>query len=248
MKKKVIKFRLSGKSAIFTIPDINKEEYHFTYNHIHKVTLLGILGAIIGLEGYNLQYINKSEYPEFYRVLKDIKVSIIPSKPTFKIKEQVFTNTTGFGNKDGNEIIREKWLEEVEWNIYLMQGKIEENIWNKVYDYILNGQQIYSIYLGRRGHLAKIDDVEKIMENEIQEVEYADDIDNINSLFYYEILDEYDEPSDEDGYWLRESMPIGLDKETNLYINKTYVFTNYELEINNTNNLYKHNNNILYFF
>ena len=48
---KAIKFNLSGKFAHFKKPDVNSYAY-FTYSHIHKVALLGILGAILGLKGY----------------------------------------------------------------------------------------------------------------------------------------------------------------------------------------------------
>ena len=60
--QKAIKFKLSGKTAFFKKPDVNEYAY-FTYNNIHKIALLGMLGAVIGLGGYNQQKENK--YPEF---------------------------------------------------------------------------------------------------------------------------------------------------------------------------------------
>lgn len=67
-----IKFDLSGKNASFRKPDVNVKVY-FTYNNIHKIALLGILGAIIGLKGwrnYVLFQEEEPEYPEFYSELK----------------------------------------------------------------------------------------------------------------------------------------------------------------------------------
>ena len=96
-----LKFNLSGKTAIFKRPDVNVHCY-FTYSHIHKPVLLGILGAICGFRGYNQQKVHNDkclsekrpleiiDYPEFYEKLKDIKISIIPKEPTFSTKKQKF--------------------------------------------------------------------------------------------------------------------------------------------------------------
>ena len=83
----ILKFKLSGKSAFFKKPEVNTYCY-FTYGNIHRVALLGILGAILGYKGYSqMQDIlsNKkkkgkleSSYPEFYEKLKDLKIAILP--------------------------------------------------------------------------------------------------------------------------------------------------------------------------
>ena len=48
---KVLRFTLSGKQAFFKKPEVNKY-YYFTYGHIHRVALLGLLGAVMGYSGY----------------------------------------------------------------------------------------------------------------------------------------------------------------------------------------------------
>ena len=79
-----VKFTLSGQTAFFKKPDVN-EYCYFTYGHIHKVALLGMLGAIAGYKGYSAkrQAAKKSktlieDYPEFYEKLRQIKVAIVP--------------------------------------------------------------------------------------------------------------------------------------------------------------------------
>ena len=71
---KAIKFNLSGKFAHFKKPDVNSYAY-FTYSHIHKIAVLGILGSILGLKGYNQFEPKEMKYPEFYEKLKDFKIS-----------------------------------------------------------------------------------------------------------------------------------------------------------------------------
>ena len=116
-----LKFKLRGKTAIFKRPDVNSHCL-FTYSHIHKPALLGILGAICGFGGYNQQkaYNNKcvaekrkedmQDYPEFYEKLKDIKISVIPQEPMFVMKKQTFNNSVGYANADGNLIVIEQCL------------------------------------------------------------------------------------------------------------------------------------------
>ncbi len=77
---KAISFEISGKTAIFKKPDVNSYAY-FTYNNIHKPALLGILGAIIGLDGYTKLYDENRKakeeklgyndgFPDYYEKLK----------------------------------------------------------------------------------------------------------------------------------------------------------------------------------
>lgn len=65
---RALKFTLSGKNAFFKKPEVNAY-FYFTYGQIHRVALLGILGAIVGYKGYGCT----GTYPEFYEKLKDLK-------------------------------------------------------------------------------------------------------------------------------------------------------------------------------
>ena len=48
--QKLISFDLKAEFGFFKKPDIN--DIYLTYNMLHKPALLGILGAVIGLQGY----------------------------------------------------------------------------------------------------------------------------------------------------------------------------------------------------
>lgn len=52
-----IKFDLTATMAIIRKPDSN--ETYYTYNFPHKIMILGMLGAIIGLNGYNYYSLQK---------------------------------------------------------------------------------------------------------------------------------------------------------------------------------------------
>ena len=129
----ILKFKLSGKSAFFKKPEVNTYCY-FTYGNIHRVALLGILGAILGYKGYSqMQDIlsNKkkkgkleSSYPEFYEKLKDLKIAILPlnNKGIISKKIQIFNNSVGYASKEqgGNLIVKEQWLENPKWEICIL--------------------------------------------------------------------------------------------------------------------------------
>jgi len=155
---KAISFNLSGKFAHFKKPDVNSYAY-FTYSHIHKVALLGILGAVLGLKGYGN---SKSNYPEFYEKLKDFKVSIIPKKPYFTKKIITFNNSVGYASKEegGNLIVREQWLEKPEWDILVLENETDE--FKELKKRLFNKEFAFIPYLGKNDHPAVIDEVKEI--------------------------------------------------------------------------------------
>lgn len=241
---KILKFTLSGKTAFFKKPDVNTYLY-FTYGNIHKVALLGIFGATLGYGGYN-QMKKASEtkksskkdiqdiaFPEFYKRLKDVKISIIPNnqKGFIPKKVQTFNNSVGYASKEqgGNLIVKEQWLENPSWDIYVLVDSEESE---KIVEYLLNHKSIYEPYLGKNDHYADITNVEVIEDIKIIEVT---EIRKIHSLFPKEAFeinleeDEGEEESDEvyeDIFKYEEKLPIALDKETNMYILEDFAYTN----------------------
>lgn len=247
-----LKFTLYGKTAFFKKPDVNTF-YYFTYGNIHKVALLGIMGAINGYAGYNQQVNNKnSVYPEFYEKLKDIKVAIAPQNYSGYIskKIQVFNNSVGYASKEqgGNLIIKEQWLENPKWDIYLLiQGEVEKELTDR----IMNSRFEFIPYLGKNDHVAnitdkyvltgikKVDNPQKIhslfIKRDFEFVKLEDDFDDIDS--------EYIEP-----YKYEEMLPVGLEEKTNKYILDTFVYTNSDLKCLNECSVYECGGKLIYFF
>ncbi len=224
--QKAIKFKLFGKTAFFKKPEVNEYAY-FTYNNIHKIALLGIFGSIIGLGGYNQQ--NEEKYPEFYEKLKNLKIAIVPDKKLKGIypkKIQTFNNSAGYASNEegGNLIVREQWLENPSWTIYFYNdGMVEENIYNKLKEYMIQGKTVYIPYLGKNDHPATITEVEEV---ELQETK----LDYIDSIFTENIeIDNFDSV-DELPYLVKEIQPIKLQEQYNFYEYDSFVYTNYYLK------------------
>jgi CRISPR-associated protein Cas5h len=238
---KALKFNLSGKTAFFKKPDVNQYAY-YTYNNIHKIALLGVFGAIIGLKGYNQQ--KKEKYPEFYEKLKDFKISIVPRKKYFDKKIQIFNNTVGYASQEPNNIlnVREQWLEEPEWDIYILENQSQE--YEKIENFLLNKKTEYIPYLGKNDHSADIKDVEKVNLSKEEEINHIDSIflEKICELGIYP----YD---DENEYILKEKQPIKLNEMYNFYEFENTIYTNLEIEkLKNGSDVYTDGEKILYFF
>ncbi|APR02527.1 TPA: type I-B CRISPR-associated protein Cas5b [Clostridium botulinum] len=245
-----LKFDLGGKTAFFKKPEIN--DVNFTFSNIHKIATLGMIGAIIGLNGR--QQSKENGKIKFYETLKSIELSIVPFSPYFSKTYTIFNNATGFANKSASkhgatQNIKQQWLTNPKWTIYLKQGALDNTIWGKIKKYFLQGNYVYEPYLGGRPHIANITNVNLI---DIDNIKNKEDIYKVDSLVKYnEIIDidsqVYENCEDEYSYCLKEYTPIKLD-DRGLYITEKMLHTNYEIyEVKNTNNFYKYNNNILYF-
>jgi CRISPR-associated protein Cas5h len=241
-----LKFRLKGKTAFFKKPDVNTYCY-FTYGNVHKIAILGILGSILGFKGYANQ--NGEVYPEFYDKLKDIKVAIKPISENgfFNKSFQTFNNSVGYASKEkgGNLIVKEQWLEDPCWDIYVTA---EKNIYfKKLTDYMLNRKCVFIPYLGKNEHLADISNVEYI-----EHLEKVEQYKRINSLVASRVLeltkeDDLFNPDTETKWKYEESLPIALDAETNQYVLERFTLTNNNILKLEGLDIYKCKESILYF-
>ncbi len=120
MRQTLISFDLKGDFGVFKKPDVN-EGLQLTFNLLHKPALLGILGAIAGLEGYQRQGV----FPEYYSKFRDLRVGIEPlegwhDKGNFVKTVIKYTNTVGYANADGNLIVTEQTLRRPAYRVYLL--------------------------------------------------------------------------------------------------------------------------------
>lgn len=128
---KIVSIDLQSDFGFFRKPETNGT-INLSYNMIHKPALLGILGAIIGLEGYK----KKNETPEYYKVLGKLKLAIEPllhEKGNYAKVPIRYTNTVGYANKGANFLTEELTLIKPAYRIYLMldlNDQDQENLFN----------------------------------------------------------------------------------------------------------------------
>lgn len=128
---KVLKFNLSGKFAFFKNEVMN--DMYDTYPHIHKPSLLGLFGAMLGYNGYaqTQKVFEKKEidFPEYYEKLKDLKIAIVPKEQSFTKVLETFTNTTAMFNRVTvmKPKVKKEDTEEVEEKEEKVKGEKTEN-------------------------------------------------------------------------------------------------------------------------
>ena len=252
-----IKFELTSNMAIIRKPDSN--ETYYTYNFPHKIMLLGLLGAIIGLNGYNYYLLQKNlgkkvdELPEFYTKLKNIKIGIKPKigKENFSKKIQTFNNSVGYASKEvgNNLIVKEQWLEKPTWTIYISEDRGEE--YQKIKDYLIKRKCEYIPYIGKNDHFADIKNVE------IKEVQNVNKISKINSIFEEKIAEKKNNLLDEilgfdnrpnKNYLYEELLPTELNEKIGYSKFSKFIYTNQELDVKNYENIYEIENDNIYYF
>lgn len=248
---KAIKFTLSGKNAFFKKPDVNAYGY-FTYGQIHKVALIGILGAILGYGGYAQKKwtVTKKgqlveEYPEFYEKLQHLKISIVPRNENGYIpkKMQLFNNSVGYASQEngGNLIVKEQWLENPIWDIYILLNCDEAQ---KLVAFLEEKKCIYTPYLGKNDHFADITEVQvvDIVDCSLTETQI--------SCMYPKLMGTVCLPDDEDDimpFKYEENLPIKLNRYTNFYECVKFCFTNMVIKVKE-GKLYKEGTRILTFY
>lgn len=263
---RVLRFELKGETAFFKKPDVNVHAY-FTYSHIHKIALFGMLGAILGLGGYMQQYDDnyplalnrkKSEtlrvFPEFYEVFQQARVSILPhgDRGYFAKKIQIFNNTVGYAShEDGNVLnVREQWLEKPHWTIYLADDEgLQTSVFDKLAEYLLHSKSVYMPYLGKNDHPAAISSPALLTLTTAEQPSFIDSLHRTDHIRYDS---EGAIRTSQDKSFFKEYMPVSLNEANNGYILHPLVVTNHEIDRDSISeedrrNLYCDGNRVLYF-
>lgn len=251
----ILKFNLSGKTAFFRNNDVNDGDITYSYGHIHKVALMGVLGAVLGLGGHNTAYNQtKGKYihPEFYEVLKDIKVAICPKAKYgyFERKKQNMINTCGYSvNKDTKKgqslMYTEQYIENPSWDIYVDLSSVELDVAEKMKDFIMNHKAVYIPYLGKTNHAAIISDMEICIGTLSDEK-----ILNLHSMFpFTSSIKKYtDIDLEEDGIFeYREILPISYSESNCYYKSQLFVYSNRKYKIDDSIKVVSVNNKHLIF-
>ena len=116
--KKIVSIDLKSDFGFFRKPDVNNT-INLSYNMLHKPALLGIFGAIVGLDGYK----EKGKLPQYYQVFKDLKIGIEPlehEKGNFQKTAIKYSNTVGYANNGSTYLTEEATLIKPSYRVYVL--------------------------------------------------------------------------------------------------------------------------------
>lgn len=143
---KLVSFDIQADFGFFRKPETNNT-INVSYNLIHKPAVLGILGSILGLGGYK----EKGKLPEYYELLKDIKIGIEPlnhQNGNFTKTNIKYTNTIGYANKGSNFLTEELTLVAPAYRVYLYLN-VNDKLQNDLLTSLKKGESVFVPYLGK---------------------------------------------------------------------------------------------------
>lgn len=238
---KLISFDIQSDFGFFRKPETNST-LNVSYNMIHKPAILGLLGAIIGLKGYE----EKGVLPEYYQKLNTVNIGIEPlehecgnySKTPIK-----YSNTVGYANRGATFLTEELTLIAPKYRIYLLldEAILEEN---QLLENLKNQHSEFIPYFGKNEFTAwwenfKEYEFEKatIPQNEKVKIDSLftknqiireNSEDEFADLDIMDILDEIKESDNPFMYF--ERLPVDFDLELMQYQLEEMVFTNYKIK------------------
>lgn len=240
MSNKLISFDLRGDFGVFKKPDVN-DGLQLTFNMLHKPALLGILGAILGLKGYQ----QKGVFPEYYTVLKDLPIGIEPlegwhEQGNFSKTVIKYTNTVGYANADGNLLVTEQTLRSPAYRCYLLLD-LNEAIQDALFQAIKKGEAVFLPYFGKNECAAWWDSA-AVREYEFNTTAPQQSF-SISSIFLkgprsvredrddalkpFDLLEATIEPN---RFIYLERVPLGFDAQLFQYQLGHFAYTNFKLK------------------
>ena len=244
--QKLISIDLFADFGMLKKPDTNEPVY-LTFNLIHKPALLGILGAITGLKGFE----KKGELPEYYEKLKDVKTGIQPlnhENGNFQKTIITYNNTTGMASKEqgGNLMVTEQTLIAPAFRCYFLLDT-ENEIHKKADNYLSKYYAEYLPYLGKnefsvwwenyivyqfKKFIPEPEKSFKIRSAYIKSQPLKDSKDK-TELFYDPVFEEKPEGNT---FSYFERLPVGyvdIGKRNYQYEYRDFAFTDWSLKIKN---------------
>ncbi|HMS66551.1 MAG TPA: type I-B CRISPR-associated protein Cas5b [Saprospiraceae bacterium] len=234
--ERLVSIDLKADFGFFRKPDANNT-INLSYNLAHKPAILGIFGAIIGLEGYQ----EKGKMPEYYDKLKHISIGIAPldhEKGNFQKTVIKYSNTVGYANKGSNYLTEEATLIKPSYRVYAildMDNKEEQ----KLYGYLQNGYTEFIPYFGKNEHYAWWEK-ESFMEYQYEQRDKADDSIFLKTLFRKEnivkehkaeaMFDMFSFMDEELPFMFFERLPKDFDETLYQYNISEFVFTTFRLK------------------
>ncbi|HDP67990.1 MAG TPA: type I-B CRISPR-associated protein Cas5 [Candidatus Marinimicrobia bacterium] len=233
--KKLISIDLKTDLGFLKKPDIN-EGIFLTYNMLHKPVLLGILGAIVGLEGYR----EKSKLPEYYIQLKNIQIGIQPLRTTngnFLKSVVEYNNGVGYASQEagGNLIVREQMLIRPAFCCFV-ELDTGDPVQLRLLESLQHGEADYLPYFGKNEFSLWWDEFREynyqpfdFSENYEVATIFMKSKEVIKEMVQKKIMAPFAMNGGEPKFMIFEELPVGFDEQLLQYEKQPFVYTNFTL-------------------
>jgi CRISPR-associated protein Cas5h len=234
--QKLISIDLQGDFGFFRKPDANNT-INLSYNMLHKPALLGIFGAIIGLEGYK----EKGKMPAYFDALNTIKIGIEPlqhEKGNYQKTTIKYSNTVGYANNGSTYLTEESTLIKPAYRVYALLD-LKVNHQNRLFENLKDGKAEFLPYFGKNEFSAWWEK-ESFKEYDFEEIEKPLDDLKIKTLFLKRDVireNKTDSIFDFSSFWKEETpymyferLPKGFDTTLFQYEVGDFVLTSFGLK------------------
>lgn len=163
----MLSFELSSNFGFFHWSK-TKGDRRMTNLFISRTEVLGILGAVIGLEGYVQQNVRKklkkktkNEQKPFYELLNGLDIAIIPKKKPHFFEDHLIHRSMKHINSKGPLQVMMTGLINPTYKIVLSQGEVEDEIYEKIKFYLENEWCEFVPYFGKNQFPLEISNFQK---------------------------------------------------------------------------------------
>jgi len=252
----ILKFDLYSNFCYFQ--DKVNIKSNISFPSIHRPALLGMLGAILGFDGFSKVKNNNSIL--YIEHLNSIEVGIVLKNTSFEYSKVKTTDSTllDISNERNRQTLKTEYIiNNPSFEIYL---KIpDKELFEEIYFRLKNRKYHFEPSLGKSYFFANIKNVEKVSildKNNLDIID--DDLVFINSLFSQKFLCDLSGEQFTDLFNKKEftigrsfSLPISSDSISGIYNNfDAFTFNNFVLfdDIIDNEKFLNINNNVIYFF
>lgn len=120
---------------------------------LSRTEVLGILGAIIGIEGYGPSLFKQKKGvecdPLFYEVLGGLNIAIIPRRHPAFFEDHLIHRHMNEINKKGSLMVKMTGLVNPEYTVVVEKGTCEEEVFRTIQTYLEKGWAEYIPFLGK---------------------------------------------------------------------------------------------------
>jgi CRISPR-associated protein Cas5h len=233
--KKLISIDLKADLGFLKKPDIN-EGIYLTYNMLHKPVLLGVLGAVVGLKGYQV----RGRLPDYYVQLKGLRVGIQPLQArngNFLKSVVEYNNGVGYASQEagGNLIVREQILIRPTFRCFV-ELDTDDFLEQRLLESLRNGEADYLPYFGKNEFSLWWND---FREFDYQPFDFAEDYEVatifmkskevIKEMVQKKIISPFTMRVSESKFMTFEELPVGFDEQLLQYEKRPFVYTNFTL-------------------
>lgn len=243
--QKLISIDLKADFGFFRKPDVNNT-INMSYNMLHKPALLGIFGAIIGLEGYK----EKGKMPAYFDALKDVQIGIEPllhEKGNYQKTSIKYSNTVGYANNGSTYLTEEATLIKPAYRVYALLD-LENTHHSLLYENLQEGKAEFLPYFGKN-EFAAWWEKESFVTYDFEAIETPLEDIKIKTLFLKQdivkenkatpIFDFMTFMDEETPFMYFERLPKGFDTTLFQYKIGDYALTTFQLKQSiGINNLY----------